>query len=97
MIIGGDCFDKGLSNLDFLISLRILIDLGVNVILLVGNYDLCFVFGFEVLMRKCSLLSVYMFVCMGKKVLLLLWEIYDFYVDFKCDLKYLFNEKVCLK
>ena len=38
-VIGGDCFDKGPTNLGLLRAIRVLIDLGADVRILAGNHD----------------------------------------------------------
>ena len=45
-VIGGDCLDKGPNNLRLLRAVRLLIDSGADVDLLVGNHDLRALVGF---------------------------------------------------
>ncbi|WP_422378067.1 metallophosphoesterase [Roseibium sp.] len=94
-IIGGDCLDKGPSNLDLLDSLAFLIKSGADVVLLAGNHDLRLYLGLEALTVKRGSLNAHMFVRMGKKVMPLLKEVFDRHVDREKDLAGLPNEKAC--
>jgi len=94
-VIGGDCLDKGPSNLDLLDSLAFLMKSGAEVILLAGNHDLRLYLGLEALIVKRGSLNAHMFVRMGKKVMPLLKEVFDRYVDVETDLADLPDEKAC--
>ncbi len=96
IIIGGDCIDKGPSNLDLLDSLSALMKSGADVVLLAGNHDLRLYLGLESLTVKRGSLNAHMFVRMGKKVMPLLREVFDRYVDPDTVLDGLPDEKTCL-
>ncbi|WP_299483937.1 metallophosphoesterase [uncultured Roseibium sp.] len=96
IIIGGDCLDKGPSNLDLLDSLARLMKSGADVILLAGNHDLRLFLGLEALTVKRGSLNAHMFVRMGKKVMPLMREVFDRYVDANRALGELPDEKECL-
>lgn len=97
IIIGGDCLDKGPSNLDLLDSLAFLMKSGADVVLLAGNHDLRLYLGLEALTVKRSSLNAHMFVRMGKKVMPLLKEIFDRHVDTGKELDTVPSEKECLR
>ncbi|GAA0775922.1 metallophosphoesterase [Roseibium denhamense] len=97
VVIGGDCLDKGPSNLDLLASLKALMDKGADTVLLAGNHDLRLLLGLASLGAKRGSLSAHMFVRMGKKVLPLMKEVFDLHVDPKTDLKHLPDEETCRK
>ncbi len=78
-VIGGDCLDKGPHNLRLLRALRLLIDSGAEVELLVGNHDLRALVGFIYGGAKEPRLA-HLFVRMGKKAIPLYKEIYDEYI-----------------
>jgi len=78
-IIGGDCLDKGPSNLRFLRALKALIDAGADVELLAGNHDVRALVGLAYIGRKEPHLA-HLFVRMGRKSLNLLHEIHETYV-----------------
>lgn len=94
-VIGGDCLDKGPSNLDLLDSLAFLMKSGADVVLLAGNHDLRLYLGLEALIVKRGSLNAHMFVRMGKKVMPLLKEVFDRYVDVDKDLAGLPDETDC--
>jgi amphi-Trp domain-containing protein len=78
-IIGGDCFDKGPSNLRLLRSLAMLRDKGAHVDILAGNHDVRALVGLEYMGRKETWLA-HLFVRMGKKSIPLFKEIHDTYL-----------------
>jgi len=96
VIIGGDCIDKGPSNLDLLTSLRALMNAGADLVLLAGNHDLRLLLGLEALTVKRGSLNAHMFVRMGKKVLPLLKEVYDRHVDADRAMAALPDEATCV-
>jgi hypothetical protein len=79
-VIGGDCFDKGPSNLRLLRALRLLIDKGADVEILAGNHDLRTIVGLVYAGSKDPRLA-HLFVRMGKKTVTLLKEVFDEYVN----------------
>jgi len=97
IIIGGDCLDKGPSNLDLLDSLAFLMKSGADVVLLAGNHDLRLYLGLEALTVKRGSLNAHMFVRMGKKVMPLMREIFDRHVEAGTALQDLPSEKDCLR
>lgn len=80
IIIGGDCLDKGPSNLDMLDALRGLIDEGADVHLLAGNHDLRLRLAIRALLLPRTTLTEHLFVRMGRKILPLLREVRDRHV-----------------
>lgn len=79
-IIGGDCLDKGPSNLKLLRTIRYLIDLGAKVKLLAGNHDMRLLMGIRILGEESDTLTEHMFIRMGPKVVPLLKEVHQEYL-----------------
>jgi hypothetical protein len=79
-IIGGDCFDKGPSNLRLLSVLKAFLDVGADVEILAGNHDVRTVVGLSC-MEARDPLHAHLFVRMGKKCTTLLKEVWDGWVD----------------
>lgn len=82
-IIGGDCLDKGPSNLALLRSIRHLMDTGARVRLLAGNHDVRLLMGIRAMNLKRHPRTEHLFVRMGDKVVPLLREVYDAYLKGK--------------
>lgn len=80
IVIGGDCLDKGPSNLSLLRSLAHLYRISADVTLLAGNHDLRLLMGLLVLERSKDMGSQHMFVRMGRKVVPLFREVFDQYL-----------------
>ncbi|MFK5986090.1 MAG: metallophosphoesterase family protein [Pseudomonadota bacterium] len=80
LVIGGDCLDKGPSNLRLLRTLKKLIELKPDTILLAGNHDLRLYLGLKSIAPGNTTASEHFFVRMGKKIIPLLKEIYDQYL-----------------
>ncbi|WP_240453727.1 metallophosphoesterase [Chachezhania antarctica] len=87
IVVGGDCLEKGPSNLDMLDALKALIDTGADVQLLAGNHDLRFLVGLLSLDHglcgrdaEASALTEHLFIRLGRKAMPLLVEVYDRYV-----------------
>jgi len=80
IIIGGDCLDKGPSNLAMLRSLAHLYRLKARVTLLAGNHDLRLLMGLLSLERNKDAGSQHLFVRMGRKVVPLFREVFDQYL-----------------
>lgn len=78
-VIGGDCLDKGPSNLRLLRAVKSLIDLGARVELLAGNHDLRTVLGVAFTGSRDPKYE-HLFVRMGQKSIRLFKEIYDEYL-----------------
>lgn len=75
-VIGGDCLDKGPSNLKMLRSLKLLIEMGATVKLLAGNHDLRLLTGLSAINREPHVGCEHMFVRMGVKVIPLFKEVF---------------------
>ncbi|WP_421979620.1 metallophosphoesterase [Roseibium sp.] len=97
IIIGGDCLDKGPSNLDLLDCLAALMQAGPDIVLLAGNHDLRLYLGLQSLTVKRGSLNAHMFVRMGKKVLPLLREVFDRHVDWDREKREMPDEETCLR
>lgn len=82
-IIGGDCLDKGPSNLRLLDSIKALYDAGAKVTLIAGNHDIRLLMGLISLLGKKDVLTEHLFVRMGNKVVPLLAEVFERYVKSK--------------
>ncbi len=85
-VIGGDCLDKGPSNLRLLESIKALYKSGAKVTLIAGNHDMRLLMGLRALQGKRSVLTEHLFVRMGNKVVPLIHEVFTRYVRGK-DLK----------
>lgn len=77
IIIGGDCLDKGPSNLRMLRSLKALLDSDAEVTLLAGNHDIRLLLGLQSLRLAPSLEHEHLFLRMGPKVVPLLAEVFE--------------------
>ena len=82
-IIGGDCLDKGPSNLALLRSIRCLMDTGAKVKLLAGNHDVRLLMGIRAMGLKRDPRTEHLFVRMGDKVVPLLKEVHEHYLEGK--------------
>lgn len=80
-VIGGDCLDKGPSNLALLRSVKALMDCGANVKLLAGNHDVRFLVGLRAMSLPAHCDTEHMFARMSPKVIPLLHEIYQDYLQ----------------
>ncbi|MBM6549814.1 metallophosphoesterase family protein [Marinomonas ostreistagni] len=97
IIIGGDCLDKGPSNLDLLRSVKQLYKLKANVTLLAGNHDLRLRMGLLAISSQKDAGNQHLFVRMGKKIVPLFREVFDQYLaDTKWDKK-IPDEEACRK
>lgn len=96
-VIGGDCLDKGPSNLQLLISIRRLMDTGANVKLLAGNHDMRLFMGIHAIGLKRQPVTEHLFVRMGEKVVPLLQEVHDLYLKGKKLSKKIPDEAECKK
>lgn len=79
-VIGGDCLDKGPSNLDLLESLKQFIATKAKVKLLAGNHDLRLLTGLSAISREKHVSYEHMFVRMGTKVIPLFKEVFERYL-----------------
>ena len=96
-IIGGDCFDKGPSNLRLLRSIRLLINRGAKVHILAGNHDIRVKLGMSSVELVKTPDSEHFFIRMGKKAIPFLKEIEQEYLKGKKVLKKIPNEDECRK
>lgn len=92
LIIGGDCLDKGPSNLRLLDVIKLLKDNGIKIELLAGNHDIRTFAGLAI-GEDQKVIEQHMFVRMGKKTIPLFREIYRKYLHKKLDGKKLLSEK----
>lgn len=74
VVIGGDCFDKGPHNLELLVVMHQLRELGVELELVAGNHDLRALVGFAYIGRKEPLFA-HLYLRMGRKSIPLLREL----------------------
>ena len=79
IVVGGDCLDKGPSNLDMLDALSALFATGAKVSLLAGNHDLRLMLAIRSLATPRKSLTEHLFVRMGRKALPLLREVWKRY------------------
>lgn len=79
-VIGGDCLDKGPSNLQLLRAVRHLMQQSKRVKLLAGNHDVRLLMGIRSLGLKRHPTTEHLFVRMGDKVIPLLKEIQQHYL-----------------
>ncbi|GAA4092639.1 metallophosphoesterase [Zhongshania borealis] len=79
-VIGGDCLDKGPSNLELLRKVRQLIKTGAAVKILAGNHDVRLLMGLRAMKLKSSPQTDHLFVRMGAKVMPLFREVFDLYL-----------------
>ena len=87
-VVGGDCLDKGPSNLAMLESLRAFIATKAKVKLLAGNHDLRLLTGLAAISRPKHVSYEHMFVRMGTKVIPLFKEVFERYLaDTRWDAK----------
>jgi hypothetical protein len=86
-VIGGDCFDKGPSNLQLLRLIGQLKGLGATVVLLAGNHDLRVKLGIASVGMDPDPRHDHFFIRMGSKVIPMLREIVDEYLQDKQALK----------
>lgn len=77
VVVGGDCLDKGPSNLDMLDTLQALYATGADIRLLAGNHDLRLLLAVLALASPRAVLTEHLFVRMGRKALPLLREVWD--------------------
>lgn len=82
-IIGGDCLDKGPSNLKLLRRVHSLMKTGAKVKLLAGNHDVRLLMGIRALELKREPTTEHLFLRMGPKVVPLLKEIHTTYLEGK--------------
>jgi len=94
ILIGGDCLDKGPSNLDMLDALGTLLAKGPDLRILAGNHDLRLRLAIGALHEAPTALTEHLLVRMGRKIIPLLREVHDRYVS-AADLAALPSEAAC--
>ena len=94
-IIGGDCLDKGPSNLQLLRSVRKLMDTGARVKLLAGNHDVRLLMGIRAMGLERDTTTEHLFVRMGPKVIPLLKEVHAQYLTGKKALSGIPDNREC--
>jgi hypothetical protein len=94
-LIGGDCFDKGPSTLRLLRIIKILIDSSADVIILAGNHDVRMLLGIRSINLEADPRTDHFFIRMGRKMVPLLKEISNQYLQDKNALKGLPNSREC--
>ena len=94
-IIGGDCFDKGPSSLQLLRVVRVLMKRGARVKILAGNHDVRLMLGIHSLFMEPDIRTAHFFIRMGSKVIPLLKEISDQYLQGAKALRGIPGEKEC--
>jgi hypothetical protein len=82
-VIGGDCFDKGPSNLRLLRVIHRLIKLGARVRILAGNHDIRIKLGIASVGMEPDPRLDHFFIRMGSKAIPMLKEICDEYLQGK--------------
>jgi hypothetical protein len=94
-VIGGDCLDKGPSNLQLLRVIRRFMDVGAKVKLLAGNHDVRLLMGLRAMALERDPRTEHLFLRMGPKVVPLLKEIHTEYLDGKKSLRDIPSEREC--
>ena len=94
-LIGGDCFDKGPSNLALLRRLNRLHDRGARMRLLAGNHDIRVMLGMRSVNRKVAPGGEHFFIRMGAKAVPFLKEINDSYLAGAHSLKDVPGKELC--
>lgn len=93
-VIGGDCFDKGPSNLRLLRMLRRLIKRGAHLRLLAGNHDIRVMLGMRSVGNHRTDTNQHFFVRMGPKMIPLIQELSEQYLD-KASLRQVPSDRRC--
>ncbi|MEN8175848.1 MAG: metallophosphoesterase [Pseudomonadota bacterium] len=94
-IIGGDCLDKGPSDLRLLDSVRSLREQGARVRILGGNHDVRLLLGLRTLDRPRDPRTEHFFLRMGPKVVPLFREVHDRYPQDFSNLRGIPDEREC--
>jgi hypothetical protein len=94
-VIGGDCFDKGPSNLRLLRVIHRLIKLGARVRILAGNHDIRIKLGIASVGMAPDPRLDHFFIRMGSKAIPMLKEISDEYLQGKGALKGIPSTRDC--
>ncbi len=94
-VIGGDCFDKGPSNLRLLQVIHWLKKQGAKVVLLAGNHDIRIKLGISSVGMDPDPRYDHFFIRMGSKVIPMLREIVDEYLQGKEALRGIPPTRTC--
>jgi len=94
-IIGGDCFDKGPSNLRLLRVLGILHERGARMKILAGNHDVRMLLGTLSMSTKKDPRNEHFFVRMGPKMVPFLKEVWEQYLKDGDQLRGVPNSRDC--
>ena len=94
-LIGGDCFDKGPSNLVLLRTLKNLHSSGAHMRILAGNHDVRVMLGMRSVNRYDGPECEHFFIRMGPKAVPFLKEINDSYLNRAHSLKGIPGKKQC--
>lgn len=94
-LIGGDCFDKGPSNLRLLKSIRLLMDRGARLQILAGNHDIRSMLGIHSVGMEPDPKTDHLFIRMGPKTVPFLKEVYDEYLQDKEALRGIPSSREC--
>ena len=94
-LIGGDCFDKGPSNLMLLRTLNTLHKRGAHLRILAGNHDVRVMLGMRSVNHKAAPGSEHFFIRMGAKAVPFLKEINDSYLTGEHSLSDVPGTKQC--
>ena len=94
-LIGGDCFDKGPSNLALLRTLNKLHDRGARMRILAGNHDIRVMLGMRNVNRKVDPGCEHFFIRMGAKAVPFLKELNDNYLAGEHSLKDVPGKQQC--
>ncbi|UCB54688.1 MAG: metallophosphoesterase [Thiotrichales bacterium] len=94
-LIGGDCFDKGPSNLELLKTLNKLHRRGADMRILAGNHDVRVMLGMRSVNRRDAPGCEHFFIRMGAKAVPFLKELNDRYLGRAHHLKNVPGKKQC--
>jgi hypothetical protein len=94
-VVGGDCFDKGPSNLRLLRTLGTLKARGARLSILAGNHDIRIMLGMRSAGAKGDLASEHFFVRMGGKAVPFLKEIHTNYLGGRAALRDIPGDDEC--
>lgn len=93
LLINGDCFDKGPSNLRLLRCIHGLQKAGARIKLIAGNHDVRFLAGIRALQQPQDLMSQNFFLRMAPKGVAFLHEVYESHVaDLRPEQKQRYGE-----
>ncbi len=97
VIIGGDCLDKGPSNLKLLRKIRKFSNMGARVTILAGNHDVRLLMGLNALKQEKKPRDEHFLLRMSPKVIPLIKEVHDRYIVGHGRLSQIPGAKTCRK